>query len=132
MLEGWSTRNFVDRHSRNRTWWVSRGPVTKYFGSMEANSLLHNFLPYLDPVTLGVATDEQPLSSRPSRLIGDTLRRASFSPVKRRVSIFSARWNIGRVVFEFRISEGRIEGWKTLKSGTWFLCEPTYLVNTSG
>lgn len=47
---------FVDRYSHNRRWKahvVGALGITKYFGSMEANSLLHNFLPYLDPVTLG-------------------------------------------------------------------------------
>lgn len=39
--------NFVPRFE----WKAHGSPVTKYFGSMEANSLLRNFLPYLDPVT---------------------------------------------------------------------------------
>lgn len=41
--------SFLD--SNNRGWKAHGSPVTKYFDSMEANSLLRNFLPYLDPVT---------------------------------------------------------------------------------
>lgn len=60
--EGWSTRMiifFVDRYSHNRRWKAWHGcPLSRNISArMEANSSLHNFLSYLDPVTQGKADE---------------------------------------------------------------------------
>lgn len=127
---------FVDRYSHNRRWKAHVVGALSRNISARWKLIACSTTSYRILIPLHWLTNTgQPLSSRPSRLIGETEirfegRASRLRSSTGRVSIFSAWQNVVSSTSGFRISIGeeRIEGQglKTLKSGTWSLLNRTW------